>query len=139
MGNIFGKKKIYWVPANRRIADKVQRVSEWKNAEDFTGWQMQNDPKDRHVAAAAVKAGASVITTANLRDFRGLPDGLEVQSPDELLCNLFDLDPEGLVTLLRGQVADLRRPPVSLGLLLERLSRVVPGVVAAVTTRIGSQ
>jgi len=101
--------------------------------------EMQNDPKDRHVAAAAVKAGASVITTANLRDFRGLPDGLEVQSPDELLCNLFDLDPEGLVTLLRGQVADLRRPPVSLGLLLERLSRVVPGFVAAVTTRIGSQ
>jgi Ran GTPase-activating protein (RanGAP) involved in mRNA processing and transport len=45
MGNIFGRRKVYWVPANRRIADKIQRVSEWKNAEDFTGWQMQNDPK----------------------------------------------------------------------------------------------
>ena len=45
MGNLFGKKKIYWVPANRRIADKIQRVSDWKNLEDFTGWQMQNDPK----------------------------------------------------------------------------------------------
>ena len=45
MGNIFGRRKVYWVPANKNIADKVHKVSEWKNAEDFTGWQMQNDPK----------------------------------------------------------------------------------------------
>jgi hypothetical protein len=42
---------------------------------------MQNDTKDRHVVAAAVKAGAQVITTANLKDFSPLPDGIEAQSP----------------------------------------------------------
>lgn len=38
---------------------------------------MKNDPKDRHVVAAAVKAGAQVIATANLKDFATLPDGIE--------------------------------------------------------------
>ena len=42
---MFRKRKIYWVPANKRIADKIQRISDWKNLEDFSGWQMQNDPK----------------------------------------------------------------------------------------------
>ena len=30
---------------------------------------MQNDDKDRHVVAAAVKASAQVIVTSNLKDF----------------------------------------------------------------------
>ena len=37
---------------------------------------MPNEPKDRHVVAVAVKAGAQVIVTSNLRDFRSLPEGL---------------------------------------------------------------
>jgi hypothetical protein len=97
---------------------------------------MLNDAKDRHVAAAAVKAGAQVVTTANLRDFTPLPDGIEAQSPDEFLCNLFDLDPETFVEMLRDQAADLRKPPVSFNELLARLARVVPDVVAAVLDHI---
>jgi hypothetical protein len=45
---------------------------------------MPNDEKDRHVAAAAVKGGAQVIATANLRHFAQLPDGIEAQGPDAL-------------------------------------------------------
>jgi uncharacterized delta-60 repeat protein len=52
---------------------------------------MQNHVKDRHVAAAAVKAGAQVIATANLKHFAHLPGGILAQGPDEFLCNLFDL------------------------------------------------
>jgi hypothetical protein len=32
--------------------------------------------------------------TSNLRDFQTLPDGVEAQSPDEFLSNLFALDPD---------------------------------------------
>ncbi|MCZ4088670.1 PIN domain-containing protein [Sinorhizobium psoraleae] len=43
------------------------------------GWEeiepdMRNDPKDRHVVAAAVAAEATVIVTSNVRDFSNLPD-----------------------------------------------------------------
>jgi len=93
---------------------------------------MQNDAKDRHVVAAAVKAGAQVITTANLKDFTPLPDGIEAQSPDEFLCNLFDLAPRGFVELLREQASDLHKPPVTLEDLLDRLSRPVPNLVRVV-------
>ncbi len=34
---------------------------------------MRNDPKDRHVAAAAVKAGAQVVVTENISDFSTMP------------------------------------------------------------------
>lgn len=45
---------------------------------------MQNDVKDRHVVAAAVKAGAQVIISANLKDFTRIPDGVEAESPVEV-------------------------------------------------------
>ena len=93
---------------------------------------MQNDTKDRHVVAAAVKAGAQVVITANLKDFTLLPDGIEAQSPDEFLCNVFDLDPERFTGVLREQTADLQKPPVTFEQLLDRLTRSVPDLVAAV-------
>jgi hypothetical protein len=102
-----------------------------------TGYQsliaaMGNHPKDRHVAAAAVKAGAQVIVTANLKDFTFLPDGIEAQSPDEFLCSLFDLNPPDFVEMLREQAADLVKPPVTFDDVLLRLGRVVPELVKAV-------
>lgn len=96
---------------------------------------MANDPKDRHVVAVAVKAGAQVIVTSNLRDFVPLPEGIEAQSPDEFLCHLFDLEPDRLIRLLQEQASDLQNPPVSLGELLERLRRIAPTCVAAVRHR----
>lgn len=56
---------------------------------------MRNDPKDRHVTAAAVKAGAQLVVTENIRDFLAMPDGIEAQPADEFLCSLFDLNPTG--------------------------------------------
>jgi predicted nucleic acid-binding protein len=121
--------------------DKAQRLRAIMEREfpeaQVTGYEhlvgaMKNHEKDRHVAAAAVKAGAQVITTANLKDFAELPEGIEPQSPDVFLCNLFDLDPEGFVELLREQADDLVNPPMTLDDLLARLARVVPDLVAAV-------
>ena len=72
---------------------------------------MRNDPKDRHLAAAAVKAGAQVIVTSNMRDFSRLPDGIEAQTPDEFLCNLFDLDPDRMMHALEKVCARRKWPP----------------------------
>jgi hypothetical protein len=102
-----------------------------------TGYQrhipaMKNEQKDRHVAAAAVRAKATVIVTNNLRDFTRLPNGIEAQSPDTFLKDLFHRDSERFVTVLREQAADLKRPPITFEQLLGHLDHVVPGLVAAV-------
>ncbi len=100
---------------------------------------MKNDEKDRHVAAAALKAGAQVIVTSNTKDFDALPEGIEAQSPDAFLTNLFDLDPVTFVDLLREQAADLVKPPVTFDDLLTRLARVVPDCVSAVRAHVAAR
>lgn len=97
---------------------------------------MTNDEKDRHVAAAAVKAGAQVIVTSNTKDFRALPEGIEAQSPDHFLTNLFDLDPDDFIELLREQAEDLANPPMTFDDVLVRLGRVVPEFVRAVRAHV---
>lgn len=96
---------------------------------------MENDPKDRHVAAAALKIGAQVIVTSNMRDFKKLPEGIEAQTPDEFLCNLFGLSPGSMVALVEAQAAALKRPPVTFEHLLGGLATVVPNFAAAIKRR----
>jgi predicted nucleic acid-binding protein len=93
---------------------------------------MQNHVGDRHVAAAAVKCGAQVIVTSNLKHFARLPEGIEAQSPDDFLCNLFDLDPARFIELLREQAASLQKRPMSFEEVLSRLRVVAPDLVALV-------
>lgn len=80
---------------------------------------MRNDPKDRHVVAAAVKAGAQVVVTENIRHFSPMPEGMEAQTADEFLCNLFDLNPERMMLALAKVCARRKRPPNELGPLVE--------------------
>jgi predicted nucleic acid-binding protein len=90
---------------------------------------MATDEKDRHVAAAAVAAGAQVIVTSNLKDFPRAalePFGLVAQSPDELLVNLVDLAPRAMVDILRAQAARLRNPPMSVEEVLEDVGLQAP-------------
>jgi predicted nucleic acid-binding protein len=93
---------------------------------------MENDPKDRHVAAAALKAGAQVIVTSNMRDFKKLPEGIEAQDPDEFLCNLFGLAPDRMVAIVKAQAAALKRPLVTFEQVLGGLAAVVPRFAAAI-------
>ena len=90
-----------------------------------------NDPKDRHVVAAALKANASTIVTLNLRDFRPLPQGIRAVSPDTFLCELAASLQTSVLALLTAQAADFRKPPVSLDLLFRRLRAVAPRFVAS--------
>lgn len=67
------------------------------------------DPKDRHVAAAAVRSASQVIVTSNLSDVP--PEALrqfeiEVQSPDVFLLHQGNLDVSMTVRLLRSQASE---------------------------------
>ncbi|MBA3416812.1 MAG: PIN domain-containing protein [Chloroflexia bacterium] len=87
------------------------------------------DPKDRHVVAAAIAGNAQTIVTLNLRHFPEhalSPYGIEAQSPDGFLVGLCDFAPSAMIDVVRRQAADLRNPPVSLGQLLDSLSRHAP-------------
>jgi len=83
---------------------------------------MRNDEKDRHVVAAALKAGAQLIVTSNIRDFYALPSGIDVQTPDEFLANLFDLDPARMVGVLETLVQRYQRPAMAIGRILDALA-----------------
>jgi hypothetical protein len=66
------------------------------------------DPDDRHVVAAAIAAGASIILTWNLKDFPAAAlkkYGLRRQTPDAFLTGLYDNVPD----LVVGSLANARR------------------------------
>jgi predicted nucleic acid-binding protein len=66
------------------------------------------DPDDRHVVAAAIATGASVIVTWNLRHFPTAElrrFGLRKETPDTFLSGLYDAAP----TLMIGCLANARR------------------------------
>ena len=91
---------------------------------------MTNDPKDRHVMAAAVRGGADVIVTSNVRDFPSEacePYDLDVQTPDEFLQYQWEMgDPDFLLEVFEDWASHLKNPPLTLEELLERLARVAP-------------
>lgn len=90
---------------------------------------MTNHEKDRHVAAAAVVAGAQVIVTSNLKDFPRAalePFNVVPLSPDELLMDLVDLAPRAMVDLLRAQAARLRNPPMTIEEVLDDIASQAP-------------
>lgn len=94
---------------------------------------MTNDDKDRHVLAAAVRAGAEVIVTLNLKDFPTSalqPFRVEARHPDRFLIELFNLRPEVIIHSLHEQAEESDR---SLEDLLQILVRVVPDFVILVT------
>ncbi|MFG1952702.1 PIN domain-containing protein [Micromonospora sp. NPDC048830] len=68
--------------------------------------EMTNDPKDRHVLAAAVAADAEAIVTANLRDFPDhalAPYAIEALHPDDFLCTLLDAAPDRITNIIALQ------------------------------------
>jgi predicted nucleic acid-binding protein len=74
--------------------------------------QMTNDPRDRHVLAAAVKSGATVIVTYNKRHFppaATTPWGIEIQGPSTFLKCQYDLNPSVVVDKLHAQAQNLGR------------------------------
>jgi predicted nucleic acid-binding protein len=90
---------------------------------------MGNDPKDRHVLAAACKAHASVIVTFNLRDFPLTalqPHGIEAVHPQDYLLTLWEMHPTvvaaKLLAMARDQGLELEDLVIQLGKSVPRFS-----------------
>ena len=84
------------------------------------------DPDDRHVAAAAIRAGAQMIVTSNLKDFPEKELGtfdIEPKSPDEFVRAQIDLNRDAVYAAVQ-QIADSwRNPPGTIDDVLNRLER----------------
>jgi predicted nucleic acid-binding protein len=136
--NLEGRRKL----APAKIAHLIRQIESHFPEARITGYQklidaMTNDPKDRHVLAAAVHFGAQVIVTSNLKDFP--PDSLskwriEARHPDNFLIELLSHDPEAVVGKLLDQAATIDRP---LPAVLRTLRAGVPRFAADVASRLG--
>ena len=74
------------------------------------------DPNDRHVVAAGIAGGASVILTLNLKDFPARElrrHGLRRQTPDAFLADLYDRAPELTLASLASARRNLSKTRVS--------------------------
>lgn len=72
------------------------------------------DKDDRHVLAAAMKCGAELIVTFNLKDFPSstLEEyGVEAIHPDDFITDLLDLDTSACIQAVREMRASLKNPP----------------------------
>ncbi len=84
------------------------------------------DPDDRHVLAAAIRAGADVIVTFNLDDFparRLEPYGIEAQHPDDFISRLLALAPGAVCLAAKRHRESLRQPPKTVAEYLDCLSK----------------
>ncbi len=92
------------------------------------------DPDDRHVLAAAIRAGADVIVTSNLTDFP--PDvlkkyGIEVQPPDDFIAHLLDLAPSTVCASAKRHRQSHKNPAQTVAEYLKSLERT--GLVQTVS------
>ncbi|WP_409272068.1 PIN domain-containing protein [Pseudomonas sp. KCJK9111] len=74
------------------------------------------DGDDRHVLAAAIKCGASVIVTYNLKDFPAkILKRFEIEAlhPDVFLSDIWDLDQAAVLKAVQKQRASLKDPVYS--------------------------
>jgi|SRR5579883_708851 len=87
---------------------------------------MANDEKDRHVLAAAVRAGADCIVSDNCKHFPDAvlkPYDLECLSAQDFLLHQYHLDPDAFIAILNEQAKDTKR---SLSDLVALLAKHVP-------------
>ena len=92
----------------RRLMDEAVPTAMVSRYEDHIPTVNLPDPKDRHVVAVGIAAGASTIVTWNVRHFpvKELKKfGLRRETPDAFLARLYDQVPE----LMIGSLANARR------------------------------
>lgn len=129
--------KLGWPPelADRRAAAAKDAFPEaWIEGFEHLIDQCGNDPRDRHILAAAVHSRTRKIVTMNVRHFRDehlTPWGVFAHHPSVVLEELYRAEPSLVLSTL--QVMAEKRGK-SLGELLSRLSASVPGFTLVVAS-----
>ena len=92
------------------------------------------DADDRHVLAAAIHGGASLIVTFNLKDFPASAlDRFDIEAihPDQFIGRLWDESPAVVLAAVRTQREELKRPAKSVAEYLATLEQCqLPETVA---------
>jgi hypothetical protein len=95
---------------------------------------MKNDPKDRHVLAAAVRANADCIVSDNKKHFpQSILDPLEIEclTAEGFLAEQYHLDPDAFIGLLVEQARDTGRSLAELIALLSKYARKLAELIKA--------
>lgn len=128
--NLTGKFGVSPEKASRRIG-RMRAAFPHAVVEGYEAFTpaMTTHPKDRHVAAAAVRGGADLIVTANLGDFP--PEALsqyDIQAvhPDDFLQDQLDLCPEVTIACLGEQRRGYTRPQFTFREFYLSLRKTVP-------------
>jgi hypothetical protein len=99
------------------------------------------DPDDRHVLAAAIKVGAQVIVTWNLKDFPGeklAPWNVRAKSPEDFVLDQIGIDRQAVWACVQQIVDSRTRRPVTVEDVLNQLAQ--DGLVRSVASlRAGSE
>jgi predicted nucleic acid-binding protein len=137
--NLIGARLTTIEQAAKRLA-AMRHAFPWSTVTGYEDMidQMTNHPKDRHVVAAAVAAGATILVTSNLRDFpeQSLrPFGIAANSPDDFLIALDNQDPVRMAAVVQRQASGLHRPPMTPREVLDNLVVHAPQFAARLNSQ----
>ncbi|WP_209623381.1 PIN domain-containing protein [Saccharothrix coeruleofusca] len=121
--------------SEEQVARRLDRMSHHFPDAEVLGYEglvdaMSNHPKDRHVLAAAVRGGAEVLVTENLKDFPKAaldPYDIIAMHQDDFLQDQLDLAPGAVLAALRRQTSRYRKYPRSVEDLLDVLGNAGHG------------
>ena len=98
----------------RQLMDKAAPDALVRGYEHLIHGLALPDEDDRHVLAAAIRCGPSLIVTCNLADFPPealSPFDIEAQHPDEFILHLLHLTPDLVIEAAHNHRTSLKNPP----------------------------
>ncbi|WP_433167504.1 PIN domain-containing protein [Kribbella sp. CA-247076] len=87
--------------------------------------QMQADPKDKHVLAAAVRSESAVLVTDNVKDFNPPstgPNAMRVEKLSQFLSRKLQENPQQVQGALQDMVNRNKRDPRTMSQLLDKMA-----------------
>ena len=115
---------------DQRIDHRIAQMNKAFPTAMTTGFEalepeMPADEKDKHVLAAAVHSGSSVLVTDNLKDFHPASDGphaMRLNSLSGFLSRKLEEQPGRVLSGLRDMLARNRRDPHTMSQLIDKLA-----------------